>query len=124
MTILFADIAGFTAFSSSRTPDEVVVMLKNLFTEFDKMCLKYKLFKLYTIGDCYVILSFTNAAKRKPVEEAKNMVKMGLAMIEIIREVRKIINFEKLDMRIGIHTVIIFIFNIIKFIYSKFLIKF
>jgi hypothetical protein len=69
-------------------------MLKNLFTEFDKMCLKFKVFKLYTIGDCYVILSFTNAAKRSPIEEAKNMVKMGFAMIDIIRDVRKVINFE------------------------------
>ncbi len=69
------------------------------------MCLKHKVFKLYTIGDCYVVLSFINAAKRQPVEEAKNVVRMGLAMIDIIADVRKIINFDKLDMRIGIHTV-------------------
>ena len=34
---------------------------------------------------------------------------MGIAMIDVIREVRSIIKFEDLDMRIGIHTVILFI---------------
>lgn len=50
-------------------------MLRKLFEEFDKFCLKYNLFKLYTIGDCYVIISFTNAYKRSPetiLQEAKN----------------------------------------------------
>lgn len=36
-TILFADIAGFTKYSSSVTPEEVVNMLRNLFIEFDKL---------------------------------------------------------------------------------------
>ena len=80
-------------------------MVRNLFTEFDKMCIKFKIYKVYTIGDCYVALGFNNANKRKPVQEAKNLVKMGLSMIDIIRNVRKIINFKGLDMRIGIHTV-------------------
>lgn len=63
------------------------------------------LFKLYTIGDCYVVLSFNDINKRNPVEEAKNVIYMGLEMIRIIRNVRSIINFEELDMRIGVHTV-------------------
>jgi hypothetical protein len=46
-----------------------------------------------------------NSANRKPELEAINVVKMGLSMVEIIRDVRKRINFMGLDMRIGIHTV-------------------
>lgn len=38
VTILFADIKGFTAFSNSVQPEAVVTMLRELFTEFDKMC--------------------------------------------------------------------------------------
>lgn len=106
VTFLFADIAGFTKYSSSVTPEDVVNMLRNLFTEFDKMCILYKIYKVYTIGDCYVVISFINSNKRDPVQEAKNMVKMGFSMIEIIRNVRKIVNFKDLDMRIGLHTVI------------------
>ena len=81
-------------------------MLRELFTEFDKMCQKHEVYKVYTIGDCYVVMGFVNAMARNPRKEAINVVRMGLAMINIIREVRKKINFNELDMRIGIHTVI------------------
>lgn len=50
MTLLFADIAGFTKYSSSVEPGEVVKMLRYLFTEFDKMCIKHQVYKVYTIG--------------------------------------------------------------------------
>lgn len=80
-------------------------MLRNLFTEFDKSCQVYEVFKLYTIGDCYVVLGMVDKNMRDPSEEAQNVVYMAIAMIEIIRKVRSIINFEELDMRIGIHTV-------------------
>ena len=84
VTILFADISGFTAYSSNREPEEVVMMLRNLFTDFDKSCLLFNVYKLYTIGDCYVILGLINANDRNPAEEAKNVVEMGFSMINII----------------------------------------
>lgn len=105
VTILFADIVNFTKFSSGVTPVEVVNMLRELFTEFDKMCLKHQVYKVYTIGDCYVVLGFINALNRNPVREAVNVINMGLSMIDIIRKTREKINFPELDMRIGIHTV-------------------
>ena len=105
VTLLFADIAGFTKYSAGVKPQDVVKMLKNLFTEFDKVCVKHKVYKVYTIGDCYVVMGFLQAKDRDPVREAKNVVNMGLSMIEIIRNVRSLINFQELDMRIGIHTV-------------------
>ena len=104
VTLLFADIAGFTKYSSSVKPEDVVNMLRSLFTEFDKRCLFHKVYKVYTIGDCYVVMGFLNANHRNPLEEAKNVVKMGLSMIDIIRDVRRSINFPSLDMRIGVHT--------------------
>ena len=108
VTLLFADIVNFTKYSSSVTPNDVVNMLRELFTEFDKMCQKHEVYKVYTIGDCYVVMGFVNAMVRNPRKEAINVVRMGLAMINIIREVRKKINFNELDMRIGIHTVLLF----------------
>lgn len=104
-TLLFADIAGFTAYSSQNDPETVVNMLRNLFTEFDRYCLCKNVYKLYTIGDCYVILGIVDAGQRKPAEEAKNVIEMGLIMREVIVKVRREINFDGLDMRIGIHTV-------------------
>ena len=105
VTLLFADIAGFTKFASEALADEVVKLLSKLCTEFDKMCLKYQVYKVYTIGDGYVVMEFTDKDKRNPGKEAKNVVQMALAMIDIIIVTKKEINFEKLNMRIGIHTV-------------------
>lgn len=33
---------------------------------FDRLCIKHNVFKLYTVGDCYVVLGFTNSNKRGP----------------------------------------------------------
>ena len=41
-------------------------MLSNLFTEFDKITVKLNVYKVYTIGDCYVVLGFLDASKRNP----------------------------------------------------------
>lgn len=104
LTILFADIAGFTEYSSRVTPVQVLQMLKNLFVEFDRKCYELDVYKLYTIGDCYVVIGMTDFNNRNPVLEAKNVVDLGFEMIKIIEKVRKQINFDGLDMRIGIHT--------------------
>ncbi|CAD8157712.1 unnamed protein product [Paramecium octaurelia] len=107
VTLLFADIAGFTEYSSKVQPEQVVNMLRNLFTEFDKNCLLHNVFKLYTIGDCYVVMGMVDYGKgiqRNPSQEAVNVVRMGFAMIDAIRRVRAHINHPTLDMRIGVHT--------------------
>lgn len=106
MTILFADIKGFTAYSNkhNENPEKVVEMLRRLFTDFDKCCLKFKVYKLYTIGDCYVVMGFTNAYYRNPLQEALNVINMAAAMIDIIKRTRQEMDFMELNMRIGIHT--------------------
>lgn len=106
MTILFADICGFTDYSSKKASRQVVEMLSKLFTEFDIECNRLNLFKLYTIGDCYVVMGFMDKRNRKsPAEEAHDVVQLGISMIRIIAKVRKMIKFDGLNMRIGIHTV-------------------
>ena len=81
VTLLFADIKGFTNYSNSVQPEQVVVMLTELFKEFDMLCLKYNVYKVYTIGDCYVVMGFIDSSNRDPQNEALNVVKMGLSMI-------------------------------------------
>ncbi len=105
VTILFADIAGFTKYSGSVPASTVVSMLRRMFTDFDKLALSNSVFKLYTIGDCYVVLGMVDANDRDPITEARNVVMMAFEMIKTIRKVRRDINFPGLDMRIGIHTV-------------------
>ncbi|CAB9509827.1 natriuretic peptide receptor 2 [Seminavis robusta] len=53
-TIFFADLAGFTAWSGKRTPVEVFELLEKLYGAFDVIAKRRKVFKVETIGDCYV----------------------------------------------------------------------
>jgi class 3 adenylate cyclase len=56
-TVLFADIAGFTAWSSTRDPTHVFTLLQSLYQAFDWIAHKEKVFKVETIGDCYVAVT-------------------------------------------------------------------
>ena len=50
---MFADIVGFTAWSSKRDPAQVFHLLESLYEVFDKQAKKRNVFKVETIGDCY-----------------------------------------------------------------------
>ncbi len=55
-------------------------MLRSLFTRFDQCCLDLNLYKLYTIGDCYVVMGIINANERNVEEE----VNWGLKIIYLL----------------------------------------
>ena len=50
-TVMFGDIAGFTAWSSSRSPEQVFTLLQTIYQAFDKIALRRHVFKVETIGD-------------------------------------------------------------------------
>eukprot|EP00828_Plagiopyla_frontata_P010972 TRINITY_DN16007_c0_g1_i3.p2 TRINITY_DN16007_c0_g1~~TRINITY_DN16007_c0_g1_i3.p2 ORF type:complete len:166 (+),score=16.85 TRINITY_DN16007_c0_g1_i3:83-580(+) len=75
-----------------------------LFTQFDQACVKNNVFKLYTIGDCYVVIGLMDAEHRNISEEAFRVVNFAFDMIEIIKDVKQNIKETDLGMRIGIHT--------------------
>jgi class 3 adenylate cyclase len=56
-TVLFADISGFTAWSSEREPEQVFTLLQTFFQTFDHLARKRDIFKVETIGDCYVAVT-------------------------------------------------------------------
>jgi hypothetical protein len=56
-TVLFADIAGFTAWSSSREPAQVFILLQTLYQAFDAIAKRRRVFKVETIGDSYVAVT-------------------------------------------------------------------
>ena len=90
VTIIYADICGFTAYSSNRNPKKVVSMLSKLFTNFDKKCAELQMYKVYTIGDCYVALGFLDKSTRMtPEDEAYKCMLFAFHMIRIIEDVRK-----------------------------------
>jgi class 3 adenylate cyclase len=70
VTLLYTDMVGFTEFSSKTKPQEVVNLLSRLFSKFDQLCEQIGVYKVHTIGDCYVIMSYTGKIakeRRSPV---------------------------------------------------------
>ena len=72
-SILFIDMAGFTSFSNTRDPKEVVNILNNIFTNFDMLADKYGLEKIKTIGDCYMAVSGLPELNPRHAEAAAEM---------------------------------------------------
>lgn len=56
-TVLFADISGFTAWSSLRDPAQVFVLLESVYQAFDRSARRRGVFKVETIGDSYVAVT-------------------------------------------------------------------
>ncbi|KAF7633992.1 hypothetical protein Mgra_00006620 [Meloidogyne graminicola] len=100
VSILFADIAGFTKMASNKSADELVNLLNDLFGRFDYLCGRCCLEKISTLGDCYYCV----AGCPEPREDhAKCCVEMGLAMIIAIRQF-DLDRGQSVNMRVGIHT--------------------
>jgi adenylate cyclase len=57
VTVLFADIVGFTSFADSRSAEEVVAVLNRLFSAFDGLADRHGLEKIKTIGDAYMVVA-------------------------------------------------------------------
>jgi magnesium-transporting ATPase (P-type)/class 3 adenylate cyclase len=103
VTLLYADIVGFTAWSANKKPNEVVNMLSELFQEFDKKCKELEVYKVHTIGDCYVAMGYTGVRPRSENNECFRLANFALELVEIIKRKNKENNTE-LNMRIGMHT--------------------
>eukprot|EP00361_Fabrea_salina_P002351 CAMPEP_0202426464 /NCGR_PEP_ID=MMETSP1345-20130828/838_1 /ASSEMBLY_ACC=CAM_ASM_000843 /TAXON_ID=342563 /ORGANISM="Fabrea Fabrea salina" /LENGTH=174 /DNA_ID=CAMNT_0049036895 /DNA_START=938 /DNA_END=1459 /DNA_ORIENTATION=+ len=103
MTLLYADIVGFTQWSSGKEPIEVVEMLSHLFDHFDQHCKQLGIYKVHTIGDCYVVMGTNSTTARDPLQEALNVVEFAQRMISVIQQVNRE-EGTNLDMRIGVHT--------------------
>jgi class 3 adenylate cyclase len=55
--LLVADISGFTAWCSEREPSQVFLLLETIYSEYDAIAKKRKIFKVETIGDCYMAVA-------------------------------------------------------------------
>ena len=57
VSILFADLVGFTRYANGKTPEQVVDVLDTIFSKFDHLAEQYRLEKIKTIGDSYMVPS-------------------------------------------------------------------
>lgn len=100
VSILFADIVGFTKMSSTKTAEQLVEILNDLFERFDDLCLMNGCEKISTLGDCYYCVS--GCPEPRP-DHAICCVEMGLGMILSIRTFDAQ-RQEGVKMRVGVHT--------------------
>ncbi|MFT7813041.1 adenylate cyclase type 8-like [Arapaima gigas] len=100
VSILFADIKGFTTLSMSLSAQELVRILNELFGRFDHLAEEHHCLRIKILGDCYYCVS---GVPEPESAHASHCVEMGLAMINTIRYVGKELKYD-VDMRIGIHS--------------------
>lgn len=71
-TVIFADIVNFTSWSSVRDPSQVFTLLEVVYNAFDDIARKRGVFKVETIGDCYVaVCGLPEPAKDHAVRMAR-----------------------------------------------------
>ncbi|CAB9497505.1 Receptor-type guanylate cyclase gcy [Seminavis robusta] len=107
-TVFFADLVGFTAWSSKRTPVEVFELLEALYGAFDKIAKRRKVFKVETIGDCYV------AVTGIPEPQDNHAAIMARFAVSCMAEMNRMTHDElaetlgedtkDLEMRVGLHS--------------------
>ena len=107
-SIMFADISNFTLWSAMHSPNQVFTLLESLFFEFDKIATEMEVFRLSTVGDCYIatagvpyprddhavlLVQFAERCRRKANEVLQRLIKQG-----------DMTGMSKLKVRIGIHS--------------------
>ncbi len=100
VTVLFADIVGFTALSSSVPAAELVIVLNDVFSRFDALAERHGLEKIKTIGDAYMVV----AGVPEPREDhASAVAAMALDMLDEIESFNAA-RGTSLGIRIGVHS--------------------
>ncbi|XP_062391495.1 adenylate cyclase type 9-like, partial [Sardina pilchardus] len=100
VSILFADIVGFTRMSANKSAPALVGLLNDLFGRFDRLCELTRCEKISTLGDCYYCVA--GCPEPQP-DHAYCCVEMGLGMITAIEQFCHETK-ETVDMRVGVHT--------------------
>jgi class 3 adenylate cyclase len=99
-SVLFADLVGFTEFSSGMAPEDLVTLLNDLFTAFDQVADRHGLEKIKTIGDAYM------AVCGVPVPRADHLERIADAAVEMLAVAaqRARASDKPVALRIGIDT--------------------
>ncbi|MDY7024138.1 MAG: adenylate/guanylate cyclase domain-containing protein, partial [Cyanobacteriota bacterium] len=115
-TILFADIVGFTTLSEKVSPEKLLTVLNEIFSDFDYLCDRYSLEKIKTIGDAYMVVGGLPNPRK---DHAEAIAEMALDMLKNLNQYNAKNNIE-LKIRIGINSgpVIAGVIGKKKFIYD------
>ncbi len=116
VTLLFADIVGFTALSASMSPSELLGVLNEVFTAFDELVDRAGLEKIKTIGDAYLVVGGMSSAS---ADHTVRVAAMALELTEIVRRMETAVRLG-IRFRMGIHCgpVVAGVIGTKKFIYD------
>jgi len=100
VTVLFSDLVGFTKMSAKKTAPELVKLLNDIFSRFDKRAELLGLEKIKTIGDAYMAVGGLPIPRS---DHAEIVADMALGMYQDLAEFNQA-NQQEIQMRIGIHS--------------------
>jgi len=100
VSVMFADIVNFTALSRERTPGEVVSILNDIFNTFDDIVARYKLEKIKTIGDAYMVVS---GLPHPRADHAAALASCAADLLSATIELAQQVGVPDLGIRIGVH---------------------
>ncbi|NET89848.1 MAG: response regulator [Kamptonema sp. SIO1D9] len=116
VSVLFADLVGFTQFSAQKKPTELLEFLNEIFSEFDQLASNHGLEKIKTIGDAYMVVGGLPIPR---LDSTAAIAKMSLDMQSFLADFN-LQNHQNFSLRIGIHTgaVVAGVIGMSKFIYD------
>ncbi|KAG5877845.1 hypothetical protein JTB14_007241 [Gonioctena quinquepunctata] len=101
VSILFSDVVTFTEICSRITPMEVVSMLNGMYSIFDRLTERNRVYKVETIGDAYMVVS---GAPEKEGNHAERVCDMALDMVDAITDLKDPSTGQHLRIRVGVHS--------------------
>lgn len=100
VSILFADIVGFTLLSEKQSAQKVVAILNGLFSKFDDLTDQYGIEKIKTIGDAYMVAA---GVPEEKADHAMTIFRFAQDMLRVLDEYNHLVN-SQLELRVGIST--------------------
>jgi class 3 adenylate cyclase/PAS domain-containing protein len=100
VSVLFADIVGFTQISSAMSATDLVGLLNRIFSNFDALTERYRLEKIKTIGDAYMVVGGLPFAQTRHLEAIADMA------VDLQKAIAQFRTYEgeRVGLRVGIHT--------------------
>lgn len=116
VTVLFADLVNFTELSEQVTPTELVGLLNEIFSCFDRLTEQHGLEKIKTIGDAYMVAAGLPMPR---ADHAEAIADMAIAMRDELARFNRQHDLA-CSLRIGINTgpVVAGVIGTKKFIYD------
>jgi class 3 adenylate cyclase len=100
VSVLFCDIVDFTGIAAHHSPLEIFDLLRTLYTRFDELIERHPVYKVETVGDCYVVAA---GVPDPDPAHADTIVAAGLDMLEVAGRVA-LPGGDPVQVRIGINS--------------------